>query len=143
MQSNSEFRLNNLSKAGNLNDMPHCVLEISSNVEDQPDFRELFEKLHSFIVANSDVVLATLKSRMLRYDNFYIGSGDPESSFIYLNISMMSGRTEEVRVSLSRGALEILTKYFPKACASGKCSINVGIQELNKKTYSKETRRLS
>ena len=117
--------------------MPHCVLELSSNVEDNPDFRQFFSKLHAFIITVSDVALETLKSRVAKYDQYYIGSGRPEVSFIYLTISMMSGRSEKVRQEISQGALALLCEFFPCARDSGSCSINVGIQELNRETYSK------
>ena len=104
--------------------MPHCVLEYSHNVSDRVNFKELFQKLHQLMVDTGAFKLERIKSRVVPQDNYYIGDGNRENTFIYLQISILTGRDLALRKSLSNSALELLKNYFPKALAQENCSMD-------------------
>lgn len=115
--------------------MPHCVLEYSSNVVDRIDTRAFFLELHQTIIKSGPFNLDQIKSRAVCRDEFVVGDGNPDKSFVYLQISILSGRDKGIRTTLSQRALKLIEIYFPKTHASGTCSMTVEIREMDKETH--------
>lgn len=115
--------------------MPHCVLEYSSNIIDPIDTRAFFLELHQTIIKSGPFNLDQIKSRAFCRDEFVVGDGSPDKSFVYLQISILSGRDKDIRTTLSQRSLKLLERYFPKTRATGTCSMTVEIREMDKETH--------
>ena len=116
--------------------MPHCVLEYSHNIPDRVNFKGFFEKLHQLMVDTGAFKLERIKSRIVPHDNYYIGDGNMENTFVYLQISILTGRDVTLRKQLSSSALELMKTFFPKALAKNNCSMTVDIKEMDREVHS-------
>ncbi|RIL12026.1 MAG: hypothetical protein DCC75_01200 [Proteobacteria bacterium] len=115
--------------------MPHCILEISSNVHDPFDQAKFFSVLHKIVSAGGEIALEKIKSRVVWQESYHIGDGDSKNAFIYLQISLLSGRPLELRNLIARQAIELLREFFPQAISDLKCSVTVEIREIDRTTH--------
>lgn len=115
--------------------MPHCILELSNNIADKPDMTSLFKKIHEFLAASGDVQLEQIKSRVRVSDEFYIGSGQSSKSYIYLQLSLMTGRSLELRQSFGSKLLEFVEQAFSLSKLDPNCSITVEVREMERSTH--------
>jgi len=119
--------------------MPHCVVEYSDNIPDGFQHRDFFKKLHQLMIETGEFKLERIKSRFISHGNYYLGDGNKENCFIYLQISILTGRSTSLRQKLSKEALDLLKEFFPKAIKSQKCSMTVDIREMDRETHSSLT----
>jgi 5-carboxymethyl-2-hydroxymuconate isomerase len=117
--------------------MPHCILEISDQVPDKPDFRAFFGELHTMLAASGDIQLDHIKSRLRTAEHCYVGSGAADNQFVYLQISLLAGRSLERRQAWAEHALGLLQKYFPRTVASPHVSMTVELREMDRATHVK------
>ena len=122
--------------------MPHCVLEYSQNIVDQLNYREFFQRLHALLSASGEIQLDQLKSRIRRVDEYYIGDGSPKNAFVYLQISLLSGRSQAVREEFGAQAFELLTSCFPRSQKELSCSITLEMREMERSTHFKITKKV-
>ncbi len=115
--------------------MPHCILEYSANVVDQPDTTRLLMEIHDTLMATGLFTLADIKSRAIRHEQYVIGDGDPERAFVTLNIQILQGRSDEVKAQISEAALEVLKRAFPESLRQRKCSLTVQVSEIHRPSY--------
>ncbi len=116
--------------------MPHCVLEYSHNIPDQINFQDFFQKLHQLMVDTGEFKLERIKSRVVPHENCYIGDGNIDNKFVYLQISILTGRDVSLRKHISNSALELLKKHLPKSLAENRCSVTVDIREMDREVHS-------
>lgn len=117
--------------------MPHCVLEYTNKDAKKEDFLKFFENLHNLLVATKEFRLEAIKSRAVLLDCYYMGNGDENNEFYFLNIAILKGRSEEFRKILSNKVLDLMKKNFKKSENSNGFSLAVNIHELNTETYSR------
>ena len=117
--------------------MPHCILEYSANIVDQPDFHALFRQLHDVLMESGQFTLDDIKSRAIRHDVYLIADGDPDRAFIAMNLCLLSGRSDEIKSGLSRSVRELLERWFSRTMAEKKCSLSVQVSELHRPSYQK------
>ena len=111
--------------------MPHCILDYSSNIADNPDFRALLCEINDFLSDSKLFNSADIKSRAVKHDLFIIGEGDPSRAFITLNVQMLKGRDDQIKSMLSKGVLSILESYFPHTLEHRLTSITVQISDID------------
>jgi 5-carboxymethyl-2-hydroxymuconate isomerase len=117
--------------------MPHCIFEYSANVADKPDWPQIIRKLHDSLISTGQFVAGDIKSRVIRHDNFLIGDGQNNQSFVALNLQILAGRSDEFKRGLSQMASEILVLALPKTLAEQKCSITVQVSEIHRASYQR------
>jgi len=118
--------------------MPHCILETSDNLLDQPDWRELLLAINGTLVETGLFQAGDIKSRLVRHDTFAIGDGAPDQAFVTLNVQILQGRTDEVKASLSATLLPVLTRAFPRTLAQRRCSLTVQISDIHRTSYGRK-----
>lgn len=121
--------------------MPHCVLEYSANIPNVFSTQDLFSGLHAILAGFPSIEKERIKSRAIRYTDFMIGAGAPNRAFISLQISLMSGRPEELRRKVATDAHAFLKDYFAGAISGLDCSVSVEIREINRGTFISLTER--
>ena len=117
--------------------MPHCIFEYSANIIDDPDWSQIIGKIHERLVATGQFVAGDIKSRVIRHDNYRIGDGDPNQSFVTLNLQILDGRSDEFKREIAQMALEILLPAFQKSLTQQKCSITVQVSEIHRASYQR------
>jgi len=115
--------------------MPHCILEASDNLLDQPDWRGLLGEINRTLVATGHFAEADIKSRLLRHDCFVVADGAPDRSFVTLNVQVLAGRPDEVKAQISEALLEVLKSAFPRSLTQMKCNLTVQISDLHRPSY--------
>ncbi len=118
--------------------MPHCLLEASANLPDQPDWVEVLGSVNQALVATGLFVEADIKSRLLRHDTFVVGDGDPQRAFVTLNVQILGGRIDEVKAQLTESLLPVLARHFPLAFAERIFSLTVQITDIHRPSYRRQ-----
>ena len=118
--------------------MPHCIFEYSANIADEPNWPLIMTKLHEKLISTGQFQAEDIKSRVIRHENFLIGNGESDQSFITLNMQMLDGRSDEVKQDLRRLGLEILVAYFPQSLSQQKASITVQISDIHRASYQRQ-----
>ena len=123
--------------------MPHCVLEYSANVKDSVNFQQFFSRLHELLASSGEIQLDQLKSRWHCRDNYFIGDGNARNAFVYLQISLLTGRSLDTRKKLAAQAFELLTAQYPRSQRDLSCSITLEMREMERDTHFKITKSSS
>ncbi len=119
--------------------MPHCILETSNNLLDQPDWTGLLRELHGTLVAMGLFQEADLKSRVIHHDTFLVADGAPDRAFVTLNVQLLAGRPDEVKAQLSEALLPVLAKAFPRSAEGMRLNLTVQISDLHRPSYRRQT----
>ena len=122
--------------------MPHCIVEHSNNIKDIPSWEKLFKELHKILTDTNEWIESDIKSRVIGYNNFYIGNGSPNQAFVVLNIQILDGRSDELKKSIADNALNILCKYFELTFKELQTSITVQINDIHSPSYCRKMNML-
>ncbi|MCV9877505.1 5-carboxymethyl-2-hydroxymuconate Delta-isomerase [Brenneria izbisi] len=117
--------------------MPHIVLEYSDNIAEDFEVKEMFFELHNALMKLWAFKKQDFKSRAIEYNTYFIGDGEEKNAFAALQIQIMSGKTDEEKMDISKASLEILKKYCKNTLLEKEASISVQILEIDKKNYSR------
>jgi 5-carboxymethyl-2-hydroxymuconate isomerase len=118
--------------------MPHCILEASDNLLDQPDWTGLLQAVNQSLIATGLFKAADIKSRFLRHGIFAIGEGGVDQAFVTLDVQILGGRSDEVKAQISEALLAVLAAAFPNTLARMKCSITVQITDIHRPSYCRQ-----
>jgi 5-carboxymethyl-2-hydroxymuconate isomerase len=118
--------------------MPHCILEASDNLLDEPQWEALLREINQTLIATGLFTAADIKSRALRHPTFAIGDGAADQAFVTLNVQILSGRTDEVKAQLSEALLPVLARAFPRTVAGMRCSLTVQITDIHRPSYRRQ-----
>jgi 5-carboxymethyl-2-hydroxymuconate isomerase len=117
--------------------MPHLIFEHSANIADEPDWRQVVLQVHEQLISSGQFAAEDIKSRIVKHDHFVIGHGEPDRSFVTLNLQILDGRRDEIKRQLSKMALEVLIHAFPNSLARQKLSITVQITDIHRASYQR------
>ena len=81
--------------------MPHCHLEYTDNIEDEPDWQGLFREIHAVLIATGEWHSAEIKSRAVKLTNYCVGNGHPAQAFVLLTVQILAGRRDSLKKSIS------------------------------------------
>lgn len=115
--------------------MPHFTLEYSENILEQVDTHDVFKKLHTLLIENGPFNLSDIKSRAIRYKEFYVADGSASNAFVHLTLSIFKGRNINIRQAVGKALLEFLQNEFAHSYQELKCSFTVAIKEIDTDTY--------
>jgi len=113
--------------------MPHIVLEYSSNIiEAKTNFsEELFPKIHDLLVNELNANIEACKSRAIKFDDFYLSNGSKNKAFIFLEVKILPGRTEEKIENFYKNLLELAKEYFSCSLVEKDLAISINIVEMD------------
>ncbi len=117
--------------------MPHLTLEYSNNLPAPVDFDGIFARLHATLAEIGPFPLAWIKSRAVPHDVFRVGAGAPESVFVHLTASILTGRDLEQRRRIGERLLLVLREGFAQAWDGCPCDLTVDVHEMTRETYAK------
>jgi len=108
--------------------MPHCIIEHSSAIDGAHLLKPVFDgalKSALFDEKGSDI-----KVRTVSYNDYLTGT--EKSDFIHVILKILSGRTEQQKLSLSETMISEL-----KSLNIQHCSLTVEVVDIERSTYSK------
>lgn len=85
--------------------MPHIFVEFSSNLERDLDSSEIGAKLHQAALSSGLFDERAIRTRLVRHEKFWVGSGNPENAFVHVTALIKLGRTPEQKVKLGEHLL--------------------------------------
>ncbi|TFY86728.1 5-carboxymethyl-2-hydroxymuconate isomerase [Pseudomonas kairouanensis] len=117
--------------------MPHVYLEYTAGVGDAIDVKETFRRLHHTLVEVSGLRLDLVKTRLVRYDGYFVGDCEDCQEFIHLNVSTVTGKAgdDEKRHTISSALLDVLADIFEPVMQAHKVDLSVQITEVPASGY--------
>ncbi|MFD2641901.1 5-carboxymethyl-2-hydroxymuconate isomerase [Pseudomonas japonica] len=117
--------------------MPHVYLEYTAGVADTVDFKDACQRLHQALVAVSGLRLDLVKTRLVRYDGYFVGDCEDHQQFIHLNVSTVTGKAgdDEKRHTISSALLGVMVEIFEPALLRQKVDLSVQITEVPASGY--------
>lgn len=111
--------------------MPHLRLEYSGNIEmPKAQFNGLFSRLHEALVNRAGAELSRCQGRAICYENFYVGDGEKNRAFVYLQVILLEGRTAKQLQETGNELLKILQEEFKHSMLRLNGQISVHLNEI-------------
>ena len=92
--------------------MPQIALEQTKEVSGLWAPKAFLKQVHEIIHQTIGASIASCKSRIITYDEYVIGDGEQNESFVYLTVNILSGRTEQVKIDLANRLYSELMQQF-------------------------------
>ena len=92
--------------------MPHVKLEYTENVQWKNPIQDIFSKLQTMLVQHTRVKPENCKSRAIELKYFHCAGNSRPGGFIHLEISLLSGRTEEVKTNIGKECSRIIQSFI-------------------------------
>ena len=108
--------------------MPQLTLEYTDNLKFNT--QSLLARLHTELVASGSIKMKGLKSRAIRLFDYRIADGNPDYAFVFVNLLIREGRTDEVQKDFSHRIFKVLKETFGNRFEDGYLSISVDIKEM-------------
>ncbi|NVZ19459.1 5-carboxymethyl-2-hydroxymuconate Delta-isomerase [Pseudomonas costantinii] len=117
--------------------MPHVYLEYTAGVGDNVDFKDACQRLHQALVEVSGLRLDLVKTRLVRYEDYFVGSCDERQQFIHLNVSTVTGKAgdDEKRHAISSALLDVMVEIFESVMLQQKVDLSVQVTEVPASGY--------
>jgi 5-carboxymethyl-2-hydroxymuconate isomerase len=114
--------------------MPHLNVEYSDNLMPH----DVFLQLNRALVASGQFEEPDIKSRLLKMDDFLIGTTAQNRAFVHVKLAILAGRSTEIKRELSKNLLAVLqnTCIWPTDLSVQLC---VEIQDIERESYAKTT----
>lgn len=94
--------------------MPHIHLEYSDNIENL-EIKPLLVSLNQTLIqggyAQADL---DIKSRATCQTDYVIGNNEEKQAYIHVKLSLLTGRSVELRQEIAAALLKTLTEQIPK-----------------------------
>ncbi len=119
--------------------MPHLIIEHSADIK-KTSVKNLEQEIQNIMQAHEGNFDADqCKCRSFSFDEYFVGRPDQSTaSFIHITLKALSGRSIEIRKSLSEKIATFTTNFFQKLnLPSKRCDISVDIVEMTRDTYAK------
>ncbi|WP_432724114.1 5-carboxymethyl-2-hydroxymuconate Delta-isomerase [Jeongeupia wiesaeckerbachi] len=114
--------------------MPHLSLEYTQNLAAYDASRALRilgqAMFDSGLFGESDI-----KSRACKLDDHLVGTGDTETAFLHVQVSLLSGRTDAQKQALSVQISAALQSTLP--AGHGPVQLTVDVRDMAKACYAK------
>ena len=115
--------------------MPHIKLEHTENI-DQSIIKPLFKQLKIILIKNVGVNEENCKCKAFLIPVYSVGKGDSASKcFYHLEISLLKGRSKEIRQIIGQKSLKLIKEYFKDKNGERLQQFSVEIREMNPKNY--------
>ncbi|WP_257276127.1 MULTISPECIES: 5-carboxymethyl-2-hydroxymuconate Delta-isomerase [unclassified Endozoicomonas] len=110
--------------------MPHCVIEYSSDIEQNHSIRDLISTVHQSALESRLFKAEDIKSRAIPCE--YFQTAQPEQSFVHITVRIMKGRTTTEKKDLSQKVLSAADQIIPNVNI-----LTVEILDIDTDSYSK------
>lgn len=115
--------------------MPHLTLEYTSNLVNI-DVKQCLVELNKVLVATNQFDEIDIKSRARKFDDYAVGISPDHRAFLHAKLSLLNGRSTEVKRQISAALLERLRLL---CVPQGQLHVQlcVEILEIERETYTK------
>jgi len=120
--------------------MPHIRLTISQNVRSEAAFDRLLPELASLLCSFETIDPASVKAYGDVREFWAMGEEAP-AGFIHCEVSLLSGRSEELRGKIASAFHDRLSDHFRDMVAAGDAGVTVEVREMDAAAYRKTSAR--
>ncbi|GAB2822020.1 5-carboxymethyl-2-hydroxymuconate Delta-isomerase [Streptomyces daliensis] len=92
--------------------MPHITVDYSDTLADTFDRRGFGLALHPLVARTIEGTVAGCKTRFRRIDECVLADGADDIAMVHIEVSLLSGRTPEVKAELSRAVLGLARDHI-------------------------------
>ena len=111
--------------------MPHVKLEYTENVQWKNPIQDIFPKLQTVLIQHARVQSENCKSRATELKDFYCTGKNP-GGFIHLEISLLSGRDEEVKTNIGKECSRIIQSFIENIA---EIQVSVELRDMDRNGY--------
>ncbi|MGR5064545.1 5-carboxymethyl-2-hydroxymuconate Delta-isomerase [Photobacterium sp. DNB22_13_2] len=112
--------------------MPNLVMEYAEPVVERVNISGLLDDLHTILLECGIFEPDSVKSRSYRCHNWLAGENRDLDTFIHIELTMLSGRSTEVKRDLSRALMTALEQH-----ASTINSLTIDIRDMDSDCFLK------
>jgi 5-carboxymethyl-2-hydroxymuconate isomerase len=115
--------------------MPHLTIEITNNIE--LDQHRLLTNANAALLASGEFNEPDIKARCIVLHTFRQGTQERRDGFIHATLSILSGRTDEVKTALAETVRDVIAaEVKTDACGIG-IQISVDVRDMQRAIYGK------
>lgn len=119
--------------------MPNLTIEYSANLTNF-DAEKTLETVNTAIAAlTQHFKEMDIKSRVIRHEHFRIGTKDEPRAFIHAQLSILSGRSKEIKKEISQTLLQALRQSYMASPGNLAVQFCSEILDNDRDSYLKET----
>ena len=115
--------------------MPHLYMEYTANLP-QLDADKALLRFNHALVASGQFAEYDIKSRARKVETFRVGTGLGERAFVHVKLSLLSGRSPEIKKQLSQSLLAVLQELCEWP-AGVELQLAVEILDIDRDSYGK------
>ncbi|WP_448318223.1 5-carboxymethyl-2-hydroxymuconate Delta-isomerase [Streptomyces sp. CO7] len=88
--------------------MPHITVDYSESLTEAFDRPGFARELHPLTADIAKTAVGNCKTRFRRVEETYVAEGAPGNAVVHVEITLLQGRTDEVKTELSQAVLALL-----------------------------------
>lgn len=111
--------------------MPHFIVEYSANLEEEINFDQFFQAVHSTIGESGVFPLGGIRSRAIKMDHYRIADGQHDYAFVHILLKVGSGRSLEVRKEEADKLFKVIEGFFEPIHDKRLLAITFEMQEID------------
>ena len=112
--------------------MPHVKLEYTENVQWKNPIQDIISKLQTVLIQHARVKSEYCKSRAPELKNFHCAGKSNSGGFIHLEISLLSGRSEEVKTNIGKECSRIIQSFIENIA---EIQVSVELRDMDRNSY--------
>ena len=112
--------------------MPHVKLEYTENVQWRSPIHDIFPKLQTVLMQHAKVKPKNCKSRATELTDFHCTNKNNSGGFIHLEISLLSGRTKEVKTNIGKECSRIVQSFIENRA---EIQVSVELRDMDQNSY--------
>lgn len=116
--------------------MPHLHMEYTANLPQLNADVALIRLNNTLVGSGQFAAESDIKSRAIKVETFKVGTAMGERAFVYIKLSLLSGRAPEVKKQLSQSLLAVLQDLCEWP-AGVDVQLAVELVDMDRESYSK------
>ena len=112
--------------------MPHLKLEYTENVQWKSPIYDIFSELQTVLIQYARVKPENCKSRATKLKDFHCAGKSHSGGFIHLEISLLSGRDEEVKTNIGKECRQIIQSFIDNIAD---IQVSVELRNMDQNSY--------
>ncbi len=114
--------------------MPHIKLEYTENI-DTGLIKLVFKELKVILMENAGVKKDNCKCKAIQIPVYEVDNDDASEHFYHIEISLLKGRSKQIRGKIGKKSLQIIQKYFAGKNGDHKKQFSIEIREMSPNNY--------
>jgi len=110
--------------------MPFITIEMPDSV--QFELAPFAGAMHKAISSSLDIPIEKLKTKLVRYQDVFVGIGDPAHTYANIELSLMQGRDKQKLKSCLEALLANFKEALERQNPGLQCRVTVNVHELDR-----------